>query len=95
MGETFDDPSEDLIEAVLRELDGPIDQEHTDVSATHHSGWCLTAFPSGLLVWEDLDEDAPRHMRAVSRPGVRSLWLALAAGNLATIESQAWAPGYG
>ncbi len=95
MGETFNDPSADVMNAVLRELDGPVDEEHPDVSATDESGWCLAAFASGLVVWENLDENAPRHMRGVSRSEVRDLWRALADGDLATIESKPWALGYG
>lgn len=81
---------------MLAELDGPEDDEHPDVALTHESEWCLSAFPGGLLVWENVEEDdEPRHMRNVARADVRRLWLALAAGDLETIEAEPWLPGYG
>lgn len=94
MGAATVDPDLATIDRVLAELDEPVDDEHPDVSLTHESGWCLSAFPSGLLVWEHLDENAPRHMHDVPRETVRRLWLALAVGDLATIEREHWAPGY-
>jgi hypothetical protein len=88
----------DEIDRVLSELDGPPDDEHPDVSLIHESEWCLGAFPSGLLVWENVDAHdtiGPRHMLAVPREKVRQLWLALAAGDLPSIEAEPWRPGYG
>lgn len=73
-----------------------VDIEHPDVCLTHESGWSLSAFPSGLLVWENVESDAaPRHMSGVSRERVLSLWLALAAGDIAQVEENEWRAGYG
>jgi hypothetical protein len=78
------------------------DREHPDVSLTHESAWCLSAFPSGLLVWESLEEgehdpatkQPPRHMKGVSREKVLELWLKLAQGDIASVEAEPWMPGY-
>jgi hypothetical protein len=35
-----------------------------------------------------------RHLDVVARAEVRRLWFALAAGDIAEIESQPWLPGY-
>jgi hypothetical protein len=45
----------------------------------------LGAFPSGRLVWENVEdeEDNPRHMVQISRERVLDLWLKLARGDLA------------
>jgi hypothetical protein len=95
-GETFEDAEGADIDAVLAELDEPVDEEHPDVSLSHETEWALSAFPSGLLVWENVEEDdEPRHLTGVDRSLVRSLWLALAKGDLATVEAQPWRPGYG
>ena len=95
MGESIREPSDDVIDAVIAELDGPMDDEHPDVSLTHQSEWCLSAFSDGLLVWENVEDSGPpRHMTAVPRSEVRRLWAVLAQGNLDEIERQAWAPGY-
>jgi len=95
IGGAFVDPSIDVVDQVLTELDEPLDPEHPDVSIVHKSGWSLGAFPSGLLIWEHLDENQPKHMRSVSRAEIRRLWFALAAGDLDTVHSQPWNDGYG
>ncbi|MCC7542521.1 MAG: hypothetical protein IT379_40265 [Deltaproteobacteria bacterium] len=95
-GGTERDPALAKIDDLLAELDKP-DDDHPDVSLTHESGWCLAAFPSGLVVYENLDdEDArPRHMRAVSRDRVAALMRALAGGDLERLEAEPWYDGYG
>ena len=70
------------------------DEEHGDVSLTHESEWCLSAYSNGLLVWGNLEERwTPRHMRDVSREKVLALWTLLARGDLAAIEQEPWKPG--
>ncbi len=72
------------------------DGEHTDVSLTHESEWCLSAFHSGLLVWENVaGESEPKHMCNVPKEAVVELWSLLAAGSIYEIEKQNWLPGYG
>lgn len=96
-GASLSDPDGTAIDAVLAELDEPDDPEHPDVSLTHESEWCLSAFKSGLLVWENLEADvgSARHMTSVSRSEVRRLWFALARGDLQMIDAENWQPGYG
>ncbi len=95
-GEAVEPASDATIEAVLAELDGYTDDEHPDVSLTHESEWCLSAFPDGLLVWEIAEESGvPRHMSGVPRSEVRRLWAALARGDLAEVNAQPWRQGYG
>jgi hypothetical protein len=83
-------------EALLDEL-AIDDPEHPNVAVSHESGWTLGAFPRGRVIWEDIesDETAPRHRRGVTRSEVLSLFRALAAGDLATVEAVGWEPGYG
>ena len=88
------DPPIARLRELLQSLDID-DKEHPDVALTHESGWCLSAFPSGLLVWEnDETNSGPRHMKAVPREEVLRLWLELAQGDIATIESESWKSGY-
>lgn len=94
-GQMLADPPADLIEAVLDELDGPDDPEHPDVSLSHESEWSLSAFPGGLVVFENVEEGEPRHMRGIERSHLEQLWAALATGDLATLENERWLPGYG
>lgn len=73
------------------------DGEHTDVSVSH-AGWSLSVYPSGLVVFENVEDDAgigPRHLRPVPRDKVLQLWHALAKGNFEEIEREGWQPGYG
>lgn len=61
-GEFEQDPSPDVFERLLRELECS-DSEHRTVSVKHETEWCLSLYPSGRLVWENVEEDAaPRHM---------------------------------
>ncbi|MEV0409191.1 hypothetical protein, partial [Actinoallomurus sp. NPDC050550] len=96
-GREVDDLSGERLAELLAELDGPDDPEHPDVMISHESGWTLSAFTSGLLVWED-PEDADgvsRHMRDVPRSLVHTLFRAVAAGDLEAVDDQPWSPGYG
>jgi hypothetical protein len=96
LGEMHADASVALIDSVLAELDGPDDPEHPDVALSHESGWTLSAFTTGLLVWENVEDgDDPRHLPSVDRSEVRTLWAALAEGDLAKVEAQPWQSGYG
>ena len=86
-------PPVERLREILQELDiEPEDDEHPDVSLKHEE-WCLSAFPSGLLIWGNLDEDADRHMDGVSRQKVLELWLKLAAGDIAAVDAEPWLPG--
>lgn len=91
MGGTVDEPDP---ETMRRVLDGLVqaDDEHPDVSLTHESGWSLSAFGDGLLVWENPDEDsmAPGEIRDVSREEVLRLFGLLAAGDIASVEALSW-----
>lgn len=85
-------PSFDTVAALLDELDD-VDDEHPDVAVSHESGWTLSAFASGRLVYEnveDLDE-LPRQI-VVDRRVTMDLFRALAAGDLNRLEAQAWRP---
>ena len=91
MGGTVDEPGP---ETMRRVLDGLVeaDDEHPDVSMTHESGWCLSAFRGGLLVWENPDDDSlgPGEMREVAREEILRLFGLLAAGDVAAVEALPW-----
>jgi len=91
----FSNPSRDQMRDLLASLKIS-DPEHPDVSVTHESGWCLSAYPSGLLVWENVEDGTqPKHMAAVPADQVLRMWLALAAGDIAWISRFEWRDGYG
>jgi hypothetical protein len=94
IGRLEHDPSSDSLPALLNELDHD-DPEHPDIAVSHEGGWTLSAFPGGLVAWEDVEQDdEPRHMRDVSRERLIKLLTALAEGDLDTVEQEAWVAGY-
>jgi len=95
MGDMDGDVALETLPRLIDEL-SEADGEHTSVSITHETEWCLTASANGVLVWENLEsrESKPRHMDGVDRGHVLRLWTALAEGDLATIEAEPWLPGY-
>lgn len=95
-GRCITDPSPAQLQSALAELD-LIDHEHTDCCLTEdRSEWGLSAFPSGLVVWENAEDgDRPMHMTNISRAAMLQLWLALLQGRREEVESQPWQPGYG
>ena len=88
-------PSVDRMREVLAELDSGEDDEHPSVSLTHDSEWSMSAFPDGLVIWENAEEDVARHMLHVSRSKVLDLWTLLSDGQIETIEKEPWIQGYG
>ena len=93
-GDSDDEPTVEKMREALAELDVE-DIEHPDVALIHESGWCLGAYPNGLLIWEHLEKGEPRHMRNISRERVLDLWQLLARGELTAIEAEPWKAGYG
>lgn len=86
-------PPLDRLPLLLDELDQD-DPEHPDVAVSHESGWTLSAFPNGLVVWENVEDDDPRHLQAVPRDRLLMLFRAIAEGNVEVIEKEAWVHGY-
>ena len=86
------DPPLDALDLLLDELDES-DPEHPDVAVSHESGWTLSAFPSGRLIYENAeDESVPVREMVATRTTVLTSFRALAVGDLDALESQAWTP---
>lgn len=73
------------------------DDEHPDVSVIHDdSGWCMSAFRSGLVVFGHLEgKGAHRHMTHVPKAYVLALWKRLISGDIEGLLTEPWKPGYG
>jgi putative hemolysin len=81
--------------ALLRELDDrPEDTEHGSVAVSHESEWCMAVSRGGYVIFEHLERGGERHMRAVPDAKIIELWSRLAQGDIGSIESEAWVPGY-
>jgi hypothetical protein len=88
-------PDEVTMRQLLATLDEPEvnDVEHPDVSLVHDpSGWALTAYPSGIVTFENLDhdDDLPRFMTGVSRQACLKMWIGLAHGRIDQIAAYPW-----
>lgn len=87
------DPPLSALPDLLDELAGA-DEEHPDVAVSDESGWTLSAFRDGRVVWENVEaDDAPRQMEGLDRDRLLSLFEALARGDIATVEAAPWEPG--
>ena len=86
--------SPDQMAAALASLDHA-DDEHPDVSLTHETEWSMAVFPSGLVVFENLETGDPMHMRGVNRARALEMWKQLARGEIEALQALHWEPGYG
>jgi hypothetical protein len=90
-GEMEASPPVAALAALVDEL-ATADDEHPDVAVSHESGWTLSAFPSGLVVWENVEDevDTSRHLDGVDRQQLVRMFEMLAAGDLSSIEAYPW-----
>lgn len=94
MGNGESSPPLDRLPALLDELENAED-EHPDVSLTHESGWGLSVFASGLVIFENVEEgNDPRHRRRCKRSEILTMFEELARGDLAALNARRWRPGY-
>jgi hypothetical protein len=90
-GEMEADVPLDAIEDLIAEL-ASSDPDHPDIAVGHESGWGLSAFPSGLVLWGNVDSDDAERRMLVSRERLLELMRAVAEGDLAELERQPWEP---
>jgi hypothetical protein len=91
-------PPPDRLRALVRSLDKIVEDEveHPDISLVHDgSGWSLSLFPGGVVVWENLgaEDSGPRFLRDVPRGKAAELWLKLARGEIEAVEEEPWETG--
>jgi hypothetical protein len=91
-GEMERDPPLDAISALIQELGEP-DSEQGDVSVQQESGWSLSAYPRGLLVYEHLEGEEIRPLRNVPTGKMLALFVAVAQGAFQRLEQEDWIPG--
>lgn len=70
------------------------DSEHSSVSVTHESEWCMSVFFGGYVIFEHLEVGGERHMRDVNDAQVLQLWTLLANGEIDAVKNAPWLPGY-
>ncbi|MFD3513706.1 hypothetical protein [Streptomyces sp. NPDC058657] len=94
-GNAVDEPSAETIRTLV--VDGLADPEtaNPEVSLTHGSGWSLTAFAGGLMLWENVEEAEEGTAHALTLDDVEKeeaarLFTLLAAGEVEQIAALAW-----
>ena len=88
-------PDEAAMRELLERLDDPEadEAEHPDVALIHDpSGWSVSAFPSGTITLENLNDsdNAPSYMLKVSRDETLQVWLELSRGNIEKVQEKPW-----
>jgi hypothetical protein len=87
-------PSFDEVEALLDEL-ANADEEHTDVSVSDDSGWTLSIFCGGYVIWGNAEDGSDdRHMKGLQRAEILALAKAIARGELDAVHRLPWKSGY-
>ena len=83
----------EALPALIAELDGA-DGEHTDVSIEDDSGWGLSAYATGLVIWENIDDNGvpAQQMTDVSREEMVEMFMEIANGNIEAVASRRWVP---
>ena len=88
-------PSAVELRDALAELAQP-DPEHPDCWLSDENGWTISAFGSGLVVFENAETgEGPFHMKRQSHEAVLELWRLLSLGEIETIRLKPWLTGYG
>ena len=88
-------PSEARMCELIDELDDldPSEVSHPDVALIHNeSGWMVTLYQRGIASLENLDDkdEAPRHMKGVTRKKALKLWGALSSGFIDSVLNEDW-----
>lgn len=82
----------EALPGLVAELD-LADHEHTDVSVEHESGWALSAYSDGLVIWGHVEAEADvGQLTGVSRAGVIELFTELVNGDIDAVASRDWQP---
>lgn len=91
LGATERDASHQRMAEVLADAMSSDDDEHADVALQHESGWAISFYPSGLVIYENVETDAsPRQMAGCTAEQALDLWKLLASGALESLEALPW-----
>lgn len=93
LGSMERNPPLEALEGLAAELDSA-DAEHGDVAISDESGWTISGYPNGTVVWENVQEGEPRYLASVSRKNLVELMRLVASGDLGAVENRPWQDGY-
>jgi len=89
-GSMDESTSLDEVDDLVAELDAA-DVEHPDVAISDESGWTLSAYRSGKVLWENVERgDDEYSLDGVSRDEVIRLFRLVAVGDLDAIHRMPW-----
>lgn len=92
-GSSDDDAPISSFESLYDELRNA-DGEHADVAVIDDdTGWCLTAYASGLVLLESLADGTAAHLRGLDKKQVIELWTHLARGSMDEVRKWPWQDG--
>jgi hypothetical protein len=87
--------SVEALPGLIAELD-LADGEHTDVSVELDSGWALSAYQNGQVIWGNVEADAEvGQLTGVSRAEMVELFTHLVNGDIEAVSSRPWDPNIG
>lgn len=94
-GNAVDEPSAETIRTLVVEGLAEPEAANPEVSLTHGSGWSLTAFAGGLMLWENVEEGEDDSAHALTLDDVEKeeaarLFTLLAAGEVEKIAGLDW-----
>jgi hypothetical protein len=85
----------EALPALVAELD-QADGEHTDVAVQHESGWALSAYQNGQVIWGNVEADAEvGQLTGVTRAEMVELFTNLVNGDIEAVASRPWDPDIG
>jgi hypothetical protein len=85
----------EALPALVAELD-QADAEHPDVTVQHESGWALSAYRDGRVIWGNVEADADvGQITGVSRAEMVELFTHLVNGDVDAVASRSWDPDIG
>ncbi|MFI5806286.1 hypothetical protein [Streptomyces sp. NPDC051561] len=91
-GDAVDEPDAATVRTLV--VDGLADPEvaNPEVSLTQESGWSLTAFAGGLLLWENVEDEAAEALTLdeIDKEEAARLFALLAAGEVEEIAALKW-----
>jgi hypothetical protein len=85
-------PDHECMVRMVHELYSNQKDDFADVVLTHRSGIAISLHANGCAVLEQPHEEEDKMLRDLSRDEQLTLWIQLAAGNLARIQALEWEP---
>lgn len=85
-----------MLPRLIDQLDGAEDIEHPDVAVSHESGWTVSLFRSGTIIFENVEDRESPHVHVSANRDEQLIAAAVvASGRPNLIADWPWLPGNG